>query len=909
MKNFLNQLTKKQKIMSIIAASLVVILIGLGAYLYKTGRLSFKADTTKYNITISGTATDSITGKPIVGANVQAILRQGQSTSKTTYSATTSSSGTYKMPTTFAVNPNTDKVEVAISGQKIPILSGTANDTQLVLPAVQPTNGIVTQNFKTPTYATVPPITADLSKTLPIPAPKKLVASNVFANQIPLGSTGTATTGPNICSQNYVNGLIYGGMTTVNGVTFCSGYLDMYKTNLANLTGIAYWNGLYGAVQLPAIARLIIDLQKQTGGLVNSIYLLDDQDYKQALSSGGIAETSEQTHTIFIDEKNILKADPQIMLYVMTHEFGHVLDFEVGPVTSAPTGNATYDCLDLSGGLKTSYKCAFSDGKKAFADTWQQLYNSQVLSNYITANTGEYFAEMFAFLMTPTTDFKNFYFQDKLYNILDNYQLMVAAKTASFCEYSDAATCANIYTNVSKINFTNIIYNAPNTLGITSTAVAQNFLAYGFANVMQFAGLVPPDAGLDLSTDFSDAQIAGGNFMTDSAAFVPVTVKDLLGNPIGNIPVNINYVGGGSTRVKQNTGVFADGSGDLFDDTGTGIIHGNAGSGVFSLPNVPGNSCTQPTKTVVLSPGYNPIVSLSIVKPSSFVASLGDSSIFTSGSPKWVAVDKTLGSTKGKIYAVDAGHKGVNVFDSSGTPSSIFTGLTSPSGIVVDNSGNILIADGNQIVMYSSAGTKYPNGNYTGTGTNTLNTPKGLAIDANNVVYVADSGNKRILELTENSTTHTFTYLKTLSTTGADPTVQGSPIVPVTPIAIAVDSKKNIYFTTLTLATGSTTQYNSNLYKIGVTDGKISLSASALNYNSESMKDIVNGVAVDATDNIYYTTQYANPIVKIAPDGTTTSNIDVAKSGANGLAVDSAGNIYAANSGGMRIDKYTPMCK
>ena len=909
MLNLISQLTKKQKIMSIIAASLVVVLIGLGAYLYKTGRLSFKADTAgKYNITISGTATDSVTKKPIVGATVTAVLTQGQSTSKTIYSATTSSSGTYKMPTTFAVNPSTDRVDIIITGKNIAEIAAGATTSSpthatLALPATAPAGGAVTQNFYPSTYASTPTVPANLTKVLSLPSYQNLSVPQIYSSHT---STGTASpVAATVCNQNLQSGFKSNGGVSIDGITFCPEFLSSAAP--ATTQNASYWTSTYNTSinpRLTIIAKLLNGLEKPYNGNVqiDAVRFLTDSDFSQIIGGSGGAFVDFRTNTISIDEKYVLQlSDNQTMIYFITHEFGHILDVDLGPIQSTLYLPGGHPCVDISGGNGTNYHCPFSD-TQTYDSIQTILTTSHVLDGYAAANNHEFFAELFAEEATPTDDFQHFLLQEKALGVVTDYQLMGQTIRSQFC-LNSSLVCNNKFPLPAGLSFdtSHSYINFAGYAGIQSPSLIQNNLYYAYLTTAQVAGFYLADGTFDMTTKYSNAQISAGKFV--SAAIAPVVVKDSSSKQLGNISIKIGSISD-TTETKQ--------AGDLFDTTGTRVLTGvTSGTAAINIPKLPaGDTCYSPT-SIALVQGANPVTTIVVGNPGYSVASLGDSSIFTSGSPKWVAVDKTSGSTKGKIYAVDAGHKGVNVFDSSGTPSSIFTGLTSPSGIVVDNSGNILIADGNQIVMYSSAGTKLASyGTPTaGNGTAQLSSPKGLAIDSSNIIYVADSGNKRILELTENPTAHTFTYLKTISTTGADPTVQGSPIVPVTPIAIAVDSKKNIYFTTLTLATGSTTQYNSNLYKIGVTDGKISMSASALNYNSESIKDLVNGVAVDADDNVYYTTQYANPIVKITANSTTTSNIDVAKSGANGLAVDATGYIYAGNSAGMRIDKYTPMCK
>jgi sugar lactone lactonase YvrE len=82
----------------------------------------------------------------------------------------------------------------------------------------------------------------------------------------------------------------------------------------------------------------------------------------------------------------------------------------------------------------------------------------------------------------------------------------------------------------------------------------------------------------------------------------------------------------------------------------------------------------------------------------------------------------------------------------------VFTGLTSPTDIVIDGSGNFYISNtGNNEVL------QYPSLNRYGSLTTAvslglgLSAPQGLALDTDANVYVADTGNDRITEIADNS--------------------------------------------------------------------------------------------------------------------------------------------------------------
>jgi DNA-binding beta-propeller fold protein YncE len=74
----------------------------------------------------------------------------------------------------------------------------------------------------------------------------------------------------------------------------------------------------------------------------------------------------------------------------------------------------------------------------------------------------------------------------------------------------------------------------------------------------------------------------------------------------------------------------------------------------------------------------------------------------------------------------------------------------SPTGIAVDGSGNVLVADtGNgRIEKFSATGTFISTMGTKGVGNGQLGAPNGIAIDGSGNIYVADAGNHRVEKLT-----------------------------------------------------------------------------------------------------------------------------------------------------------------
>jgi sugar lactone lactonase YvrE len=105
------------------------------------------------------------------------------------------------------------------------------------------------------------------------------------------------------------------------------------------------------------------------------------------------------------------------------------------------------------------------------------------------------------------------------------------------------------------------------------------------------------------------------------------------------------------------------------------------------------------------------------------------------------------------VLVVDRLGSRIQEFDSGGTFQSAFGALgtgngqfTTPSGIAVDSSDNVYVADtgNNRIQKFDSTGTYLTQWGGLGTGDGQFNSPSGVAVDSHGYVYVADTGNTRI---------------------------------------------------------------------------------------------------------------------------------------------------------------------
>ncbi len=139
--------------------------------------------------------------------------------------------------------------------------------------------------------------------------------------------------------------------------------------------------------------------------------------------------------------------------------------------------------------------------------------------------------------------------------------------------------------------------------------------------------------------------------------------------------------------------------------------------------------------------------------------------------PSGVAVDSS-----GNVYIADTGNAAIKVWSatSGNVATLIATGLASPTGVAVDAADNVYIADSGagKIFKWTLA-----TGQLTTLISSGLSTPNGLAVDASGNVYIADTGNNLIKEWSAASNT-----VSTLDAAGLS-----------APAGVAVDVTGNVY--------------------------------------------------------------------------------------------------------------------
>jgi sugar lactone lactonase YvrE len=247
--------------------------------------------------------------------------------------------------------------------------------------------------------------------------------------------------------------------------------------------------------------------------------------------------------------------------------------------------------------------------------------------------------------------------------------------------------------------------------------------------------------------------------------------------------------------------------------------------------------------------------------------------------------------------------------------------FVSPTGLAIDAAGNLYVADdaAKLIRKVSPAGAVttlagQPNvsGSADGTGAAaTFTDPLGLVVDASGNVYVADNGDDTIRKVTSAGVVTTFAGSPTV-TGNIDGT--GAAAAFTEPYGVAVDSAGNLFVTddtTIRRVTpeGAVTTL-AGVESIGAADG-----TGALSRFSAPVGD-----AVDGSGNVYVADNANNTIRKISAGGAVTtlagspgisgsadgSGSAARFNGPNGVAVDASGNVYVADTRNNTIRRITP---
>jgi gliding motility-associated-like protein len=407
----------------------------------------------------------------------------------------------------------------------------------------------------------------------------------------------------------------------------------------------------------------------------------------------------------------------------------------------------------------------------------------------------------------------------------------------------------------------------------------------GGSIITLLSGLIAPNGvavdnlGNIYSDDFGTSGIerfpaSGGKPIALGAGFFEPTGVAV--DVLGNVYVSDN----GNTAIKQITpgGLYIGPSlpaGLSFDNT-TGIISGtptvpspatnytitgyNSGGGGTTTLNITVNPYPIPVISYKTPQVYFRGQAITPLMPATSGVAAADTSTvaLTPGltDPTGVAIDKS-----GNVYIAENRVGRIDEIQAaSGNFIQLATGFNGPTGVAVDAAGNVyLIDNGNNSIKEIPAG-----GGATIIIASGFNGPYGIALDGAGSIYIGDSNNNEVKKILAGSTT---------------PVIIGTGFNH--PTGVAVDAAGNVYVAD---------RGNNAIKKILATDGSTITVASG--------DGNPNGVAVDSQGNVYFADTNEEAIIKIPVNGGSKIGVGSGLGNPAGLALDADDAVYVAAANG-----------
>jgi uncharacterized protein (TIGR03437 family) len=271
--------------------------------------------------------------------------------------------------------------------------------------------------------------------------------------------------------------------------------------------------------------------------------------------------------------------------------------------------------------------------------------------------------------------------------------------------------------------------------------------------------------------------------------------------------------------------------------------------------------------------------------------------------------------------AVRVAGNGTPGFSGDGLPATSAQ-LKSPQGVAVDSAGNIYIADtGNErirlvangiISTFAGNGTSGSGGDYGDPTQAQLHLPEGLALDSSGNLYIADSANNVIRQVSGGViTTFAGNHIAGFSHEGGPAVVAALNV----PLDIAFDTSGNAYIAD---------SGNARIRMVSTAGVITSVVGGGTTYTEGGLATATvlsgpHGVAVDSSANIFIADADGNKIFKVssntittfagtgtrgfAGDSGTASNAQF--NGPSSIVLDGSGNVYVTDLFNARVRKIT----
>jgi hypothetical protein len=218
----------------------------------------------------------------------------------------------------------------------------------------------------------------------------------------------------------------------------------------------------------------------------------------------------------------------------------------------------------------------------------------------------------------------------------------------------------------------------------------------------------------------------------------------------------------------------------------------------------------------------------------------------------------------------------VHVFyDGNTTTSSLISSAVPVRGLTVDSNGTLYVANNaNNGVSEYRAGATTPAATLSGAG---MSGPYALGMDASGTLYDANYNANTVTEYGRDSTT-------------AVATLNDSSINE--PMGIAVDTSATVYLANF--GANTVTEYSA-----GATTPSVTLTSAGNAINGP------HGVAVDGNATLYVANFTGNTVGEYQPGATLPSTIVTGLSGPYGISIDAAGTMYVVNETSKTVGEYS----
>ena len=290
----------------------------------------------------------------------------------------------------------------------------------------------------------------------------------------------------------------------------------------------------------------------------------------------------------------------------------------------------------------------------------------------------------------------------------------------------------------------------------------------------------------------------------------------------------------------------------------------------------------------------------------------------TFNQPQGAVVD-----ANGNVYIADRINNSIRKITTSGVVSTFATGFSRPNGLAIDTSGNIYVADelNHKIKKVTSggnvttlAGSSAGMTNATGTSAQ-FNSPSGVAVDASGNVYVADRSNNLIRKITSAGVVTTFAGSGSFSNTNGT----GTAATFANPTGLAIDANDNIYVTDYSNHSIRKITSSSVVTTLAGPVGTTGTWGTTNGTGTSARFNYPYHVVIDSDENLYVSDFNNHKIRKITSSGVVTTYAGSGSAGSangigtaatfdnpKGLAIDANDNIYVADFDNHIIRKITP---